>query len=56
MRSGIRVSESVVLLILFMVMVTGILRTHLNDPNQSIRFVKNIAIIGGLSMSERMPP
>lgn len=40
--------ETVVLLILFMLMVTGIFHTHLTDPNQLIQFVKNVAIIGGL--------
>ena len=40
--------EAVVLLILFMLMVTGIFHTHLADPNQLIQFVKNVAIIGGL--------
>lgn len=40
--------EAVLLLVLFMVMVTGIFHTHLTDPNQAIQFAKNLAIIGGL--------
>ena len=40
--------EAVLLLVLFMVMVTGIFHTHLADPNQIIHFAKNLAIIGGL--------
>ena len=40
--------ETVLLLILFMLMVTGIFHTDLTDPNQVIQFVKNVAIIGSL--------
>lgn len=40
--------DAVLLLVLFMVMVTGIFHIHLADPNQVIHFAKNLAIIGGL--------
>ncbi len=40
--------DAVLLLVLFMVMVTGIFHTHLTDTNQVIHFAKNLAITGGL--------
>lgn len=40
--------DAVLLLVLFMVMVTGIFHAHPADPNQVIHFAKNLAITGGL--------